>query len=292
MFLILATGCVSNPTKDMSLGEPPKEIVPDTPGLQLRGQAITGHQVVKLMGMDKMTFTTSKPVPGNKFWAFVCDELANGQIPSQVGFYWHGDDKSRWLKRNPHEIAKQAKKIRSDTCWVAVQRPHSLKNTTWRSRSEMRLHLALVDYFIATFGISQFDVYGFSGGGTVAAAVLQERRRYVRFAGLASPVVAVKARDPIVRNSWVYDPHYHMRRLLFRGPGIPAVCLLIVWDPKDSQVNDKGVLPYIKKARDIGLDEDQVRLVRVRAYDRKHHISYKNLGREIRKLRREGGFCL
>ena len=327
LFLFLATGCVANQPKDgppvgespnntkgqvvvgtevvaRQSSEPtatttthsklkPEEIIPEKPGLNLGGQTITGHEVSKRWGMDKMTFTTAQPVPGKKFWAFVCDELADGQIPSHVSFYWHRDDDDLWLKRNPNEIAKMAKEIRSDTCWIALHRPHSRSGGHWRSQNEMRLHLALVDYFIATFGINRFDVYGSSGGGTVAAMVLQERRRHVTFAGLASPVAAVKARDPHVSNWWVYDPHYHLERLTFRTSETLPVCILIVWDPKDKTVNEKGVLPYIEGARELGLGEDRVKLVRVHSRDRlRHFTSHKNLGREMRKLRREGDFCL
>ena len=162
----------------------PEEIVPEKPGLDLMGQHITGHEVTKRWGPDKMVFTTAKPVPGKEApWAFVCDELVAGKIPSHVSFYWHRDDDDLWLKNHPNHIAKMAKEIRQDTCWIAVHRPHSRSNYQWRSQDEIRYHLAIVDYFIANFGISQFDVYGSSGGGTIAAAVLQERRRHVKFAG-------------------------------------------------------------------------------------------------------------
>ena len=270
-----------------------EEIIPESPGLKLEGQAITGHKVVKRWGMDKVVFTTAKQVPGKgTTWASVCDELASGQVPKHVSFYWHGDDPELWFKRNPNEIAKQAKKIRTDTCWILPYRPHSKTHKHWRSRKEIRYHLAVVDYFIA-MGLKTFDVYGSSGGGLVAAAVLKERRRHVTFAGLASPVLAVKSWfGNEVSNWWVYDPHYHLERLSFRGPGIQPVCMLVVWDPADRMVPRKAVLPYFTKARELGLDEDQVRLVQIRDSSQKSHTnSYRNLGQEMRKLKREGGFC-
>ena len=325
--LIFATGCLANqPNDNVSVGVPTiaevvdvtetvtemptiaeqtetlKPIVPVTPGLRLRGQEITDHRVVKRWGPDKMVFTTTEEAPGyyktwkNMVWAFVCDELVDGvdgEVPNHVSFYWHGDDSNKWLKRNPDLIAKMAKEIRQDTCWIAVHRPHSRIDGHKRSNDEMRYHLAVVDYFINTFGINQFDVYGSSGGGTVAAAVLQERRQHVRFAGLASPILAVKSMAPNVGHWRVYDPHYHMKRLLFRTPGMPEVCLLTVWDRNDRMVPSKGILPYFDEARELGLGEDRVRLVLVRSNDRlRHSTSHRNLGREIRKLRRSGDFCV
>ncbi len=306
MLLTFAVGCTATSTQNSGLVQPPattttvqakvpvpEEIRPETPGLY-QVHSITQHQIVKRWGMDKMIFSTSRPVPGKQFWAFVCDEFANGQIPDSISFYWHRDDDDLWLKNHPNEIAKMAREIRSDTCWVAVQRPHSRSMNHWRSRDEMRLHLALVDYFVSTFGVSRFDVYGSSGGGTVAAMVLQERRRHVEFAGLASPVLAVKARSPKAQNWWVYDPLYHIERLLFRSPEIPEVCMLTVWDPADKVVNEKGVLPYLNKARELGLGDDQVKLVEVYSRDRlRHFTSHKNLGRELRELRNKSSdFCL
>ena len=94
-------------------------------------------------------------------------------------------------------------------------------------------------------------------------------------------------------NWYVYDPHYHMGRLVFRTSETLPVCILIVWDPADKLVNEKGVLPYIEMARKLGFGEDQVRLVRVRSNDRlRHFTSHKNLGREMRRLKRAGDFCL
>ena len=321
--LIFATGCLANQPKDnVSVGVPTiaevavvtekvtetpttaeqigtlKPIVPETPGLRLSGQEVTGHKVIKRWGPDKMVFTTTRSAPGYRWWekmvwAFVCDELVDGKVPDHVSFYWHRDDSDEWLKRNPNHIAKMAKEIRQDTCWIAVHRPHSRIDGHRRSNDEMKYHLAVVDYFINTFGISQFDVYGSRGGGTVAAAVLQERRRHVRFAGLASPILAVKSMAPNVSHGRVYDPHYRIGRLLSRTPEIPGVCLLVVWDPGDKMVSGKGILPYFAEAREVGLGEDKVRLVRVRSNDRlRHFTSHRNLGREIRKLRRNGDFCV
>ena len=323
---IFATGCVTNQPKDnVSVGVPtiaevavvsetvtetpttaeqtrtlkPKKIVPETPGLRLSGQEVTGHMAIKMFGgMDKFLFTTTRAAPGymdwdNMVWAFVCDELTDGETPDHVSFYWHRDDGDEWLKRNPNDIVKMAREIRRDTCWIAVNRPHSRIDGHRRSNNEMKYHLAVVDYFINTFGISQFDVYGSSGGGTVAAAVLKERRRHVRFAGLASPILAVKSMAPNVSHGRVYDPHYHIGRLLFWTPEMPEVCLLTVWDPGDKMVLGKGILPYFAEARELGLGEDKVRLVRVRSNDRmRHFTSHRNLGREIRKLRRDGDFCV
>ncbi len=324
VFAFLATGCVANQPKneplvgvlstdteelvvtgnEVATKQPselttqpevlkPEEIVREEPGLSVGNQAITGHQVTKRWGMDRLTFTTARPVPNKKSWAFVCDELAGGQIPSHVSFYWHGDDPNFWLRQNPNKIAERGKEINSDTCWIMPYRPHSKTKKHWRSRDEIRYHLAVVDYFIA-LGVESFDVYGYSGGGLVAVAVLQERRRHVKFAGLASPVLAVKKWfGSKVSNWWVYDPHYHMERLLFRTPEMPAVCILAVWDPRDRKVPKRAILPYIEKARELGLGDDQVRLVRVRVNSQNRHTgSHKNLRREMRKLKREGGFCL
>ena len=267
----------------------------DSKQLDLGGQYITGHKISRWLGnMDEMIFTVAKKVPGeNTTWAFVCDELANGQVPNHVSFYFHGDNEESWVEKNPIGIISNAKKIRSDTCWVIPYRPHSRTNKTWRSRDEMRYHLAVVDYVINTLGVDEFDVHGFSGGGTVAVMVLQERRRHVRFAGLASPVLAVKARTPSVNNGLVYDPYYHIEKLLARTPEIPELCLLVVWDPKDRVVNKNGVLPYITRAKELGLGEDRVRLVQVIAYDQeKRHNSDLNLGQEMLQLKRSGDFCL
>ena len=318
LFLSLTAGCVASQPKEVPVVQPPvnvaaqaevvepEEIIPEKPGLDTWGHRITGHEVNKRWGMDKMTFSTAKSVPvggswassnanwvpDGESWAFVCDKLADGQIPASVSFYWHRDDKDLWLKRNPNDVVKMAREIKSDTCWIAPNRPHSRSHLHWRSRNEMRYHLAVVDYFIA-MGVTSFDVYGSSGGGTVAAMVLQERRRHVKSAGLASPPLSVKIWNPQVKNWWVYDPYHHMERLLFRSSEIPAVCLLIVWDPADKLVPEQAVLPYLNKAREMGLGENQIRLVQVRSNDHLRHVtSHKNLGREMRKLKQEGGFCL
>ena len=275
-----------------------EKIIPEKPGLNLRGQRITGHEVIKLAGkMDKINFSVAKSVPDKKSWAFVCDELASGQIPDHVSFYWHGDNDNGWLREsNQNVLIRDANLIRSDTCWVTVYRPHSKSDRgkhSWRSLSEMRYHLALVDYFRETFGLSQFDVYGHSGGGTVAIAILQERRRYVRFAGLASPVLAVRKAFPYARISNVYDPYNRIKRLSFKGPEILPVCLLVVYDTRDKILPDAAVLPYFKGAKKRGFNNDQVRLVKVESRNYSHyHTTNMNLAQEIKKLKEEGGFCL
>ena len=280
----------------LTIGSPSiaaEEIIPDEPELSLDGQSITGHEVKKIFGnMDKINFSVAKPLLNEKFWAFVCDKLANGETPDHVSFYWHGDNGSNWLDRDKRQIIKQAKEIRSDTCWVTLYRPHSRSTYTWRSRKEMRYHLAVVDYFIENFGVGQFDVYGHSGGGAVATMVLQERRQHVRFAGISSSALAIKKEWPRVNNWWVYDPYHHIRKLSSSGPEIQPVCLLVVRDPRDKAMSDKAVLPYLERVRKLGLSDDQVRFVEVRATDQRRHRTRKNLGREMKKLKKKGDFCL
>ena len=280
----------------LTIGSPSiatEDIIPDEPELSLNGQSITGHEVKKIFGnMDKINFSVAKPLLNEKFWAFVCDKLANGETPDHVSFYWHGDNGSNWLDRDKRQIIKEAKAIRSDTCWVTLYRPHSRSTNTWRSRKEMRYHLAVVDYFIENFGVGQFDVYGHSGGGTVATMVLQERRQHVRFAGISSSPLAIKKEWPSVANWWVYDPYHHIRKLSSSGPEIQPVCLLVVRDPRDKAMSDKAVLPYLERVRKLGLSDDQVRLVEVRATDQRRHPTVRNLGWEMKKLKKKGDFCL
>ena len=280
----------------LTIGSPSiaaEEVIPDEPELSLDGQSITGHEVKKIFGnMDRIYFSVAKPVPKEKFWAFVCDKLANGETPEHVSFYWHGDNDTKWLDRDIRQIINDAKAIRSDTCWVTLYRPHSRSAYTWRSRKEMRYHLAVVDYFIENFGVGQFDVYGHSGGGAVATMVLQERRQHVRFAGISSSALAIKKEWHRVNNRWVYDPYHHIRKLSSSGPEIQPVCLLYVWDPRDKSMSNRAVLPYFKRVRKLGLSDDQVRLVEVRATDKRRHATVRNLGREMKKLKKKGDFCL
>ena len=283
----------------LTIGSPSiaaEEVIPDEPELSLDGQSITGHEVKKIFGnMDRIYFSVAKPVPNEKFWAFVCDKLANGKTLDHVSFYWHGNNLNKWLDRDIRQIIKDAKAIRSDTCWVIPYRPHSRSNRgTYAAGTytEMRYHLAVVDYFIENFGVGQFDVYGHSGGGAVATMVLQERRQHVRFAGISSSALAIKKEWPRVNNRWVYDPYHHIRKLSSSGPEIQPVCLLAVWDPKDNFMSDKAILPYFERVRKLDLSDDQVRLVEVRATDQWRHATVRNLGREMKKLKKKGGFCL
>ena len=299
LFLVLATGCVTNqpqadlenqlPTSTMIVqpegakqdlaAQPKAEVKPEAkPGLSTKGQTIVGHKVdSSIRGLNAVEFSTANALPG-KFWAVIPDAVLSGQVPIS-SIYWHGDDENEYFKDNPFSLVDRARQIGLDAAPIAVYRPHSTSKYNWRSLDEIRLHLALVEYLSQTFGVSQFNLYGQSGGGLLAAAVAQERPRLAATVGLSSPKLAVKKHyvrheGGIPRRAYrQYDPIDHIKKL---SPEIPV---LIVYDLRDRVVKPGGVFPYVKKANQLGL---KVKLVEVQASSYSHHQTEWYLGRALR----------
>ena len=240
------------------------------------GQAITDHKVIPRWGMDKVEFATKdkiRTMEDGKLWAYVPDDVLSGRV-RVASIYWHGNDVKKYFIRNPHKTIEEARSIERDADPIAVYRPHSTSIWTAGSRSEIHLHLALVEYLRETFGVCRFNLYGSSGSGAVVAAVAQERPHLTATVGLASPLLAVKAAYPMASLSSVYDP------LHFIGNLSPDIPVLIVYDRRDLAIKPIGVDPYVEKAGELGL---KVKLVEVRANDRLYHATHSRLGRELRK---------
>ena len=291
-FLVLTIGCVATQPRSDSVSQlptsttaqsedagpcPAVQVQPETEvepgGMSTDGQYISGHKVIPRWGMDKVVFSTSIPVIGGEFWAYIPDAVLACKVRI-ASIFWHGDDGNPkgYLRRNPNWFLKRARQIAKDS--IVVYRPHSISSWTWRSRLEMRLHLALVEYLSKTFGIAKYNLYGHSGGGTIAIMVAQERPHLAATVGLAAPVLAVKARNPEVSNLWQYDPLYHIENL---SPDIPV---FITHDPRDRIVEPIGVDPYVKEAKKLGL---KVKLVKVWSSSPQRHFTHRNLGAELRK---------
>ena len=299
LFLVLATGCVTNQpqtdlgsqlptgiatvqpegTKQHLAAQPKAEVKPEArPGLSTKGQTIVDHKVVSSNSvMNTVEFSTDKSIPG-KLWAVIPDAVLSGQVPI-ASIYWHGDDENKRFKDNPPRLVNEAWRVRVDAIPIAVYRPHSTNKYEWRSLDEIRLHLALVEYLSQTFGVSQFNLYGHSSGGLLAVAVAQERPRLAATVGLAAPVLAVKRRSLQLgggispQEYKQYDPIDHIQKLL------PEIPVLIVYDLRDRTVKPGGVIPYVKKADQLGLN---VKLVEVQVSGPLHHYAVWKLGSAIR----------
>ena len=278
---LLFTGCVATATAEKA--NPPSQPTV-TNHLKTGGQAITGHTVTETgyIGSSRrqlVEFETAKPVPGSKFYAVVPDAVMAGEVPI-AGIYWHGDRPNRRhsLRNSPERLVWEANEVRRDL--IAVYRPHSNSRNHWRSRWEVRLQLALVEYLSANFGIERFDLYGHSSGGLVAVAIAQERPHLANMVGLASPKLAV--REHYVRHEGgvpnryhrQYDPINHINKLSSEIP------VLIAYDRRDEVVRVGGVLPYVKKAAKLGL---RVKLLEVETNDIEKHSTLGELKQELRK---------
>ena len=112
------------------------------------------------------------------------------RVVEHVGAH-EGSTAKRWIPS--HKTIEEARSIERDADPIAVYRPHSTNIWTAGSRSEIHLHLALVEYQRETFGVCRFNLYGSSGSGAVVAAVAQERPHLTATVGLALPLLAVKA---------------------------------------------------------------------------------------------------
>ena len=244
--LVLGIGCVSNQTKI--------EAAPSSDErMSTGGQAITAHKVVERdVGLNTVQFFTAEEVPGGKFLALVPDAVLAGQVPVAC-IFWHGDDLKKRNKKNPARLAQAVYKLWLDglNC-IAVVRPHGNNKYHWRSLSEIRLQLALLEYIRRNFGVEKFNLYGHSGGGTVAIAMAQERPSLAATVGLAAPLLSRKEhyyrRDGRIpgRAYRQYDAIDHLEKL----PDIPV---MVVYDPtNDRKVLSYGVVPYIKKALQLG----------------------------------------
>ena len=259
--------------------------------LSLKGQAISGHQVISSdQGSSVVEFFTAKPVPGGQFWSVMRDAILDRQDSQDcqdlivVSIAWHGDNKKRRHFRNPFKVDAFARRVERDVePPIGVYRPHSYSKFKWRRREEIRLHLALVDYISRTFCVGKFNLLGKSSGGTVAIAIAHERPHLTAMVGLASPVLAIKARHRQQYSGNIparvysqYDPIDHIGKL---SPDIPV---LVVYDRRDKLVRYNGVIPYIKKAQDLGL---KVKLFEVQVHeinDASHHNTSLQLGHALK----------
>ena len=202
-----------------------------------------------------------------------------GQVPV-AGIYWHGDrpHQKNSLRNSPEKLVWEANQIRRDL--ITVYRPHSNSRYHWRSRREIRLHLTLVEYLSANFGIERFDLYGHSDGGLVAVAIAQERPRLANTVGSASPILSVRDHfihmDGLVPDQYrlEYDPIERLDRL---SPEIPV---LITYDSGDRVVSRGAILPYAEKAAGFNL---RVKLIEVETNDLEQHNTQGELGQELRK---------
>ena len=251
--------------------------------LGLNGQAITGHEIVaEWKHASKVCFTTARSVPGDDFCVVVSNEILKGEVRT-ASIYWHGDGvRTRFEIADPFSrrgIFAHARRVVAEGPVIAVIRPHSSSKYDWRQMSEIRLHIALVEYINRAFEVKKFNLYGHSGGGLVAIAVAQERSELTASVGLASPKLAVREHyirhENGVPNRYhsQYDPIDHIHKL---SPDIPV---LVIYDDLDWVVKKGGVFPYIRKAEEL---KKKVRLIFVRT-NYPNHFTQWLLGDYLRR---------
>ena len=253
--------------------------------LGLGGQAITDHKIVtewEWKHASKVCFTTAESVPGDDFCAVVSNEILEKKVPI-ASVYWHGDGgREHYEQTDPFArkgIFSYARRISREGPVVAVIRPHSSSKYDWRQMSEIRLHIALVEYINRAFEVKKFNLYGNSGGGLVAIAVAQERPELTATVGLSSPKLAVQDHYAIHENGVPnryysqYDPIKHIYKL---SPDIPV---LVTYDKRDRVIKPYGVLPYTEMAKELGL---KVKLVLVRNNHHPYHGTQWRLGNHLR----------
>ena len=265
--LVLITGCgVTNP--------------------KAGSQTIAAHKIAeKWEKASKVCFTAAKPkqVPGRSFCVVMSNEILEKKVPI-ASVYWHGDGAGSRLERtNPFSrrgIFGEARRVVADGPVIAVIRPHSNSKYDWRQMSEIELQRVLLEYLSRTFGVEKFNLYGHSGGGLVAIAVAQERPELTATVGLASPKLAVlkhymrHENGVPSRYSQQYDPIKHIQKLSSKIP------VLIIYDTLDKTVKPGGVLPYVEKAKKLGL---KVKMILVKTNDYHHHVTQWHLGKHLRK---------
>ena len=274
MVAILMAGCVTNQTQT----RPP----------DVGGQSIIGHRVVKeIYGGSVVEFSTTQDVPGGKFWAVVPKEILQGESSVAV-FHWHGDVPDRQFDNNPNRLAERGRRVEKEGRPVVVPyRPHGSEKKHLRSLREMHTQLAMVQYLYEKLGVREVCLGGHSSGGVIAMYMAQELPSIlpdlkVHAVRIASPVLAVKNRyrkqhnqNPPPRRAYQqYDPIDHITKL-------PATTkVIVVYDLKDRMVEISGVLPYINKAKKMGLD---VQLVKANAVFSPYHGTERLLGSELAK---------
>ena len=281
--LALVGGCVTTTTKSGDMvgqasSQPTPNMTTRSEGINTGGQLIIGHRVIEsVAGVSEVEFTTAKSVPGGKtVLAFVPNSILAGITPV-AKIFWHGDDPKKKFKKDPSRIMNVAWRLFDDLDLIMVIRPHSGSKYNWRQLSEVQLHIALVEYIVQAFQVQKFNLYGHSGGGLIAIAIAKERPDLTATVGLASPKLAV--REHYLRHEGgvpsryrgQYDPLRHIDKL---SPEIPV---MVVYDDEgDRDVKPGGVLPYLNKARELGL---KVRWFRSRA----GHYTTQHLGWALRK---------
>ena len=258
------------------------------------GQVITGHKVVQELhnGRSVVEFSTTERVPGGKFWAVVPNEVIRGELAT-VSFHWHGDDDDRRFDNDPASLANRGWRVEQGNPVIVLFRPHSAEKRHRRSFRELNTQMAAVKYIHEVWNVNQLCLGGHSSGGTIAMAVAQELPHLmpslrVRSVRIASSLLAVKnsyrkqwRQDPPPRRAYSqYDPIDYVRKL---SPEIPV---LIVYDFDDRVMEPNGFMPYVDKARELGLD---VHLEEVDVHP--PHSTEWVLGQELKKSKNERYRC-
>ena len=251
-------------------------------GLDLNGQAVTGHDVVyKGKSAYVAQLHLTKGVPGgNKLLTVAISNQNLGVDDREVaGAFWHGDNDAEYFTRKfCSKGYSHAKRVYwsshkrptdqdADPGIVSFCRPHNVSDSTRLSKDEVDTQMAALLYISRVWKVKKFNLAGHAGGASIAIeAARRLPREMVARVVLASPRLVVK---------YGQSPYNHVSKM---PKDIP---IFLVHDPRDVIVDyESEVLPYLKAARELGL---KIRYTEVRTNDYPHHHTQWRLGKHLRK---------
>ncbi len=251
-------------------------------GLDLNGQAVTGHDVVhKGKSGDVMELHLTKGVPGGKkLTVIISNQILGGDDRKVAGAFWHGDNDAEyftqrfcvrgyvhakrvyWQKKSKKRAATD-----QDPGIVSFCRPHNASDSTRLSKDEVDTQIAALLYISEVWKVKKFNLAGHAGGATIAIeAARRLPREMVARVVLASPRLVVR---------YGQSPYNHVGKMPKDVP------IFLVHDPRDVIVDyDFEVLPYLKEARELRLN---IRYTEVRTNDYPYHHTQARLGNHLRK---------
>lgn len=223
-------------------------------------QRILGHRVVKsfqdrmMIELQPLRDTEGKPTAVIPFTYDKTNRRYTKDYPDHIRVAFPGDDILRQYVRNSNELFLEMRDV-FDRNTIAIERPHSISKYK-RSFEEVDLQHAIIDYLVQEFGFKTFAIVGISSGGTIALSVLEKKPELVTDVTLISPVLAIKSwyKSDLPHiyheTKWQYDPMDYIH-LIDRSKKIT-----VYHDLEDKQVKRSGVVPWLERAAELGLNVD------------------------------------
>ena len=240
-------------------------------------QTIVGHEIVENWSGSEdfylVRFSTSQPVPGGEFLAFVSKDILDDRV-TVASLFWHDDDPSGTssVEESQARVLAQAQLVVQDVSYlIAPYRPHSTSYSYLRLEEEFDLQRAFVEY-LSSIGVDKFNFYGHGGGGQIALILAGELPHLVRTIGVSSPHELFPSESSL-------SP-------IDRVAELPDVPILIVHDRLNAATSLDDISAYVLAVEGAGLS---VRLVNKTTFagvspdSTPHYGTMALLGRELHK---------